>query len=302
MSNNKEFDVIIVGGSYAGLSAGMSLGRSLKQVLIIDSGLPCNRQTPHSQNFITQDGEKPIEIAKKAKLQVSRYQSIEFYQGIAEKGEILEKGFEITTQQGDKFTSSKLIFATGIRDIMPDISGFSECWGKSVIHCPYCHGYEHRNKKTGIFISNERAFHLTQLVNNLTDKLSILTSGVSIFNDEQLEKLGKHQIPIIEDQVIAFEHKHGQIKNIVFEGNKKVSFDTIYSSVPFEQHCNIPVDLGCELNEQGYIKVDGFQKTNIPGIYAIGDCSSPMRSVANAVAAGNFAGAMVNMELTEERF
>src|SRR5690606_28226163 len=141
---------IIIGGSYARLSAAMALGRSLRNVLIIDSGLPCNRQTPHSHNFITQDGEKPNVIAEKAKAQVLNYDTIKFYNGTAVSGSKIENGFVITTQTEEKFTAKKLIFATGIKDIMPDIKEFQACWGISVIHCPYCHGYEFRNQKTAI--------------------------------------------------------------------------------------------------------------------------------------------------------
>ena len=136
-----HFDVIIIGGSYSGLSAAMSLGRSLRQVLVIDSGLPCNKQTPHSHNFITQDGEKPAVISAKAKLQVDIYKTVQFFNGLAVKAFKKNKGFEITTESGDVFTSRKVLFATGVKDLLPEINGFAECWGISVLHCPYCHGY-----------------------------------------------------------------------------------------------------------------------------------------------------------------
>src|SRR5690606_5367312 len=131
MTNSKNFDVIIIGGSYAGLSAAMALGRALRNVLIIDSGLPCNRQAPHSHNFITQDGEKPNLLAEKAKKQVLNYNTVKFHNDLAINGTKTEDGFVITTQTGKEFIAQKLIFATGIRDIMPNIKGFSECWGIS---------------------------------------------------------------------------------------------------------------------------------------------------------------------------
>src|SRR5690606_20068845 len=113
MADNKSFEVIIVGGSYAGLSAAMALGRSLRHVLIIDSGLPCNRQTPHSHNFLTQDGKTPKEISTLAKKQVEKYKTVKFHNGRATGGLKSADGFEITTDTGDKFTAKKLIFATG---------------------------------------------------------------------------------------------------------------------------------------------------------------------------------------------
>ena len=168
MTDNKNFDVIIIGGSYAGLSSAMALGRSLRNVLIIDNGKPCNIQTPHSHNFLTQDGKTPKDISASAKKEVEKYETIKFYKGIAISGVKIENGFEITTATNDKFTAKKLIFATGIKDTMPNIKGFSECWGISIIHCPYCHGYEHRYQNTGIIANGQKAFHLASMVNNLT--------------------------------------------------------------------------------------------------------------------------------------
>ena len=280
----------------------MALGRSLKNTLIIDNGIPCNRQTPHSHNFITQDGEKPKVIAERAREQVAQYKSIEFLNAKAIKGKKLEGKFEIQTEEGDKIFAKKLIFATGIKDLLPEIKGFTACWGISVIHCPYCHGYEFKGKKTAIMIDNEKAFHIAQLVNNLTDNITILTSGKTYFSDVQLQKLQDNHIEIIDKEVLEIVHHLGNVNAVTFTDGSQVKFDAIYASVPFIQHSQIPQGLGCELNEQGYIKTDSFQMTNIEGVFACGDNTSPMRSVANAVAAGNLTGAMVNKILTEGNF
>lgn len=302
MEKDKFFDVIIIGGSYAGLSAAMTLGRSLKQTLIIDSGDPCNKKTPHSHNFLTQDGKAPNEISSLAKEQVKRYDSVHFFDGFASEGVKKDNQFEIKTESGHSFFGKKLIFASGIRDIMPDIKGFSECWGKTVIHCPYCHGYEFRKEKTGIFANGERAFHLASLVNNLTKDLTILTSGEASFSPEQLTKLKERHIAIEEREIAEIEHKNGQMENIVFKNGEKLDFTALYAAIPFEQHSQIPMHLGCELTEHGHIKTDSMQRTTVEGVYACGDNSSPMRSVANAVHFGNFTGAVVNKELTEAYF
>lgn len=302
MKETKIYDVIIIGGSYAGLSAAMALGRSLKNVLVIDSGMPCNRQTPRSHNFLTQDGNTPSEIANLAKYQVSEYKTVEFYSGLAIAGKILKTGFEVSTECGAVFTASKLIFATGIKDILPDIKGFSACWGISVIHCPYCHGYEFRHQKTGIIANGDRAIHLASLIHNLTDKLSILTGQKGQFQSEQMLKLNRNQIDVVETEIVEIVHESGYIKELIFVDGKKEKFDAVYAAVPFVQHSEIPVALGCELTEQGYIKIDNLQKTTIYGVYACGDSTEKMRSVAAAVNSGNIAGAMVNMELTQELF
>lgn len=297
-----QYDVIIVGGSYAGLSAAMSLGRSLRKVLVIDSGKPCNAQTPHSQNFLTQDGKTPKEISTIAREQVGKYKTVKFYEGFAVAGIKTENGFEITTEKGDKFSSKKLIVATGIMDEVPNIKGFKECWGISLIHCPYCHGYEFQNKKTGIIANGERGFHIASLVNNLTKDLTIFTRGKADFSEEQLQKLKRNNIQIIETDISEMKHKNGMVKSLILTDGKVLDFEAVYGAFPFIQHSNIPETLGCEMTEMGHIKIDQFQKTDVSGLLACGDNSSPMRSVATAVYQGNLAGAMANAELASENF
>jgi len=300
--DTKEFEVIIIGGSYAGLSAAMALGRSLRKTLIIDAGKPCNRQTPHSHNFLTQDGSTPKEISEVAKSQIAKYDSIKFYDGFAVSGKRSDKGFEITTSKGDTFAAKKLVFAAGIKDLMMDIKGFSECWGISVVHCPYCHGYEIKNKKTAIIANGERAFHLASLVHNLTKEITILTSGAKDFEENQLEKLKQNNIQVIEKKISAIEHQNGQLEKIFFKDGSHEKFECAYASIPFEQNSSIPNELGCKLTENGHIEVNFMQKTTEEGIFACGDTSSMMRSVATAVYAGNITGAMINNELTQENF
>lgn len=298
----KNFDVIIIGGSYSGLSAGMSLGRSLREVLIIDSGLPCNRQTPHSHNFITQDGETPAAISAKAKLQVDLYKTVQFYNGLAIKATKIENGFEIKTESGDLFTARKIVFATGVKDLLPEIKGFADCWGISVLHCPYCHGYEVKNEKTAIIANGEMGFEFSKLISNWTKDLRLCTNGKSELTLEQTEILKKNGVAIFEEEIDSFDHNSGYVSNIVFKNGEKIDVKAIYARVPFEQHCPLPKDLGCEINEQGYLKVDFMQKTTIPGIYASGDATTQMRSVALAVSTGSFAGAVINKELIDEDF
>ncbi|WP_090023618.1 NAD(P)/FAD-dependent oxidoreductase [Chryseobacterium oleae] len=298
----KSYDVIIIGGSYAGLSAGMSLGRSVRNVLIIDSGKPCNRQTPHSHNFITHDGKTPKEISDLAREQVAAYDTVQFHEGSVVKVGKTDEGFETEMLDGEKFKAKKLILASGVKDLMPNIPGFSECWGISVLHCPYCHGYEVRNEITGILSDGDMAYDFSKLVYNLTKDLFLFTNGPSVLSKEQKHKLAENNITLVEDEVENIEHENGNIRKIIFKTGKEISLKVLYAKIPFEQNINASGDLGCELTEQGFIKVDMMQKTNVPGVFACGDNVTMMRSVANAVAQGNFAGAVVNKELTEELF
>ncbi|MCK0147130.1 NAD(P)/FAD-dependent oxidoreductase [Arenibacter sp. F26102] len=302
MKKEQHFDIIIIGGSYSGLAAGMALGRALKRVLIIDSNTPCNRQTPYSHNFITNDGKTPAEIASVAKKQVATYPTVKFFNGLAVQGSGTNNAFKIQVASGETFTGDKLIFATGIKDIMPNIEGFSECWGISVLHCPYCHGYEVKNEVTGILGNGDYAFEFGKLISNWTPHLTIYTNGRSTLNAEQTAQLGAHNIKIVETEIERLEHQQGKLQNILFKNGSKAAVTAIYTKTPFEQHCTIPETMGCELNEEGYLKTDANLQTNIDGIYACGDNVSRLRTVANAVAMGTAAGMMVNKELVFERF
>jgi len=302
MTAHQKFEAIIIGGSYAGLSAAMALGRSLRNVLIIDSGLPCNRQTPFSHNFITQDGVKPALIAAKAKAEVLKYSTVQFFNGLATGAQKIENGFIITTQAGETFQTGKLIFATGIADSMPHIKGFAECWGISVVHCPYCHGYELKNKKTGILANGPRAVHLAALVNNLSSNITIFSMGKADFSPAEIARFERHHIQVIEKMISEIVQENGQLSKVIFNDGSSLDYDAMYAALPFTQHSGLPVALGCELTENGYIAIDGFQNTSVKGIYACGDNSAMMRSVANSVYSGNLAGAMVNKDLTDESF
>lgn len=295
------FDVIIIGGSYAGLSAAQSLGRALRRVLVIDSGKPCNRFPGHSHNFLTQDGRIPAEIAALGKAQVARYDTVTFHDGLAVSGTQNATGFEVKTQAGETFKAKKLIVASGLKDLMPPIKGFAECWGKSVIHCPYCHGYEVKDEKTAMLANGDQAMHYAQLLRNWTKDLTLLTNGPATLTEAQKTRLKLNGIALIETEVEALVHTSGQVKHVVFKDNSTLAVKAIYNRPDFEQHCKIPEQLGCELTEHGLLQVDLMQRTTVPGVYACGDSSS-MRAVAMAVGTGMTTGAMVNNDLCTEEF
>ncbi|MEI6190555.1 MAG: NAD(P)/FAD-dependent oxidoreductase [Chitinophagia bacterium] len=302
MPDQNTFDVIIVGGSYSGLAAAMALGRAVKKVVIIDSGKPCNRQTPFSHNFLTNDGRSPKQIAALAYLQVSRYETLKFFDGIAINGIKTHNGFEVMVNSGENFAAKKLIFATGIKDMLPGIDGLAACWGISVLHCPYCHGYEVKNEVTGILGNGDPGFDLARLISNWTNDLTLFTNGTSTLSPKQTAELVKHKIQIVEKEVKKLEHINGYLQNIIFTDGTTTSIRAIYDPVPFEQHCKIPVLLGCELTDEGYIKVDPFQETTVKGVFACGDNVTRMRTVANAVAMGTTAGMTVSKKMILEEF
>jgi len=294
------FDAVIIGGSYAGLSAAMALGRALRHVLVLDSGQPCNRQTPHSHNFLTQDGQTPAALAELARTQVLAYPTVQLRQDTAVQATGTNHDFTVTTAAGLTVRTRKLLFATGIRDLLPTLPGLAECWGISVIHCPYCHGYEYHHQPTGILANGDMAFEFSRLIRNWTDQLTIFTNGPATLQPAHREKLAALGVLVQETPVQRIMHQQGYLSQVELANGSAMPLTAVYARVPFEQHCLLPRDLGCAYTEGGYLQVDDFQKTSVPGIYAAGDATTMMRAVSGAVAAGGKAGAMLNHELIAE--
>lgn len=299
---NKHYEAVIIGGSFAGLSAAMSLGRSLRNTLIIDNGQPCNIQTPQSHNFLTQDGKPPLEILAVAKRQIEAYKTVENITDTAISISKNEDLFEINLQENGTIKAKKLILAWGLKDDTSKIEGLAACWGISVIHCPYCHGYEVKNEPTAIIANGNEAYEYIKLISNWTKKITLFTNGSSTLTEEQTQKIGSKGFEIIENEITNINHNAGKVLAIGLKNADDFKVSVIYYRTPFEQKSTIAAQLGCEIDEMGLIKVNDFQQTNIKGVYAAGDNTTPLRQVANAVARGSLAGVMVSRELIEESF
>jgi thioredoxin reductase len=301
MEQEKLYDVIVVGGSYSGLSAAMSLGRALRKTLILDSGEPCNKPTPHSHNFITNDGNTPAQIAGIAKEQVLHYPTVTFKSATVVNVSGSDMEFAVSTLDGDGFFARKILFTTGVKDNMLPIPGFAECWGKSVIHCPYCHGYEYKDEPTGILTNGDKAGEFGALIHNWTSKLTIFTNGPSTISQDDMQKLAAWKIPIVSLPISAINHADGQLHSVTLDDGSAYKLTALYARPGFKQHSHAPEQLGCAIKD-GYIVVDAMQKTSVKGIYAAGDNTMGLRSVAAAVAAGSKAGAIINHELIHDEF
>ena len=299
MSDQELFDVVVIGGSYAGLSAALALGRAIRRVLVLDSGQPCNRQTPYSHNFLTRDGSTPAELAAIARAQVLAYPTVQHRAEAATGVQGTDNQFQVTTASGTAVSARKLLFASGVRDLLPTLPGYAESWGISVIHCPYCHGYEYRGQPTGILMHGDMAVEQARLVRNWTDKLTIFTNGPATFEPAQQQQLAALSAIVVTTPVQKLAHQAGYLTHVVLADGRHLPLSALYARPPFVQHCTLPLALGCAHSEAGHITVDGFQKTSVPGIYAAGDATTPMRSVSTAVAAGTVAGAMLNRELLD---
>lgn len=303
MSAQKIYDVVIIGGSYAGLSAALALGRSLRHVLVIDNDNPCNKSAPEAHNFLTNDGVNPCEIRDKAKEQIKHYKTVVFANYTVTNVVKTENNhFKIVSENSKPVKCKKVLFATGITDTLPNIQGFKACWGISILHCPYCHGYEVANKKLGVLGNGDMGYEMAKTICHWAGDLTLFTNGASTLAPEEVLLLNKHNITVIENEITNIVHNNGYITEVQFEDTEPEKLDALFTQLPFVQQCDIPEKLGCEFTDNGFIKVSKTMETSIPGIYAAGDCLTLFRSVANAVAAGNKAGATINKQFISEVF
>lgn len=295
-----QYDAIIVGGSNAGLSAGMVLGRALRRVLILDNNQPCNRQTPHSHNFLTRDGETPAAIAAIAREQVLRYPSVALQTDKVVTAQAVAGGFQVTTERGEVLHGRKLLLATGVKDEMPAIPGFAECWGISVLHCPYCHGYEVQGQKLGLLANGATASDLAILIHHWSQDLVLFTNGPANLTTEQRAIIEARTVQLVETPIAELEHQNGQLHAVRTTDGASYPLPAIFARIPFRQHTDIAAQLGCAHTETGLIQATASGETNVPGVFVAGDNSTGMRQISMAISSGSVAAAFMNRELIQE--
>ena len=296
----KNFDTIIIGGSIAGLSAALTLCRSIKKVAIFDTANPCNYNVAQSYNFATNDGQNPAEIRRKTRLEIEKYNSAEFF--LDEVTSVLpaSTGFKVQTKSLGIFEATRILIATGLKDILPDIPGLSECWGKSVFSCPYCHGYEARNHTTAVYAKGDAAHDLSILLTNWSQDLVVVTNGKSELTPQQYQDLKRRNIQIVESPIVSVTHNEGNLSRINFSDGTYLEVPYMYASIPFEQKSTIAQNLNLKFTDSGHIEVDSVFHTSMPNVYAAGDCTAQQRALSVAAASGTTAGFTINQDFVDE--
>ncbi|MBI1279003.1 MAG: NAD(P)/FAD-dependent oxidoreductase [Anaerolineaceae bacterium] len=296
------FDTIIVGGSTAGLSAAIYLGRFRRKVLIVDSQKPANRFSHASHSFFTRDGMSPAELVAIGKEQLRPYETVTLQSG--EVTQVMPDGqyFTVTLADGSQHTARKILLATGLKDTLPPITGIDQFWGTSVFHCPYCDGWEQRDQPVAIINKGEGALHIAKLLRVLTADLVICSNGASEFTAEQRALLAKHDIRVIETPIESVKGSATQIEQIVFADGSTLARKAIFIAPITTPHSDFTRHLGCEVNQNGVVKIDWQGRTTVTGIYAAGDISFGARQLIFASSQGAFAAIGINMDLIGEDF
>lgn len=298
MPDSAHFEVLIIGGSYAGLSAAMALGRCRRAVLVLDAAQPRNRFTAHAHNLLLHDGDAPADLAARARQQLAAYPSITLLAAEATSAEKRADGtFLVSTAGHGNFTAGRLLLATGLRDELPPLSGFAECWGRSIIHCPFCHGYEVADQPTGLWLNGDLVSHMVPMLLNWTRQLTVFTNGPASFGEEIHQQLAAQNVALVETPIIALLHTGSQLDGLGLTDGRAWPLAVLYAGLPWQQASDLPAQLGCELAERNLLRIDDQYQTNVPGVYAAGDCCSMGHQLVQAMAAGNAAGVALSRQL-----
>jgi thioredoxin reductase len=298
------FDCAIIGGGPAGLNAALILGRARRNVMLFDNNNPRNAVTQESHGFITRDGIKPNEFREIAHREIGKYPSVKYANREVSSVIKNKQLFEMTTLENERYQSETIIISTGLKDVLPSIDNISDYYGKSLFHCPYCDGWELRDKPLVVIIGEQvQGFHFIQTIFNWSKDLVVCTNGETFQNSEQRGLLQNKRIKIIEYKIRNFVGKNGQMEKIIFEDGESVFREGGFVMPQLIQSSDFGKQLGCEYNSLGGIAIDSFGRTNVQGVYAAGDASviAPAQIII-AAAEGVRAAAGVNMDLTQKEF
>jgi thioredoxin reductase len=293
-------DVVIIGGSYAGLSAALALGRARRNVVLIDNANPCNKTVAQAQNFAGMHNPNPDRFRETALQEIAAYPTIQIVHGsvIAARQE-LDNTFSLATNDAH-YSSRKLLFASGVQDVMPDIVGFQECWGHSILHCPYCHGYEVVDKTFGIFGNAAFVETACLVLRQWSKNLIVFTNGDKNLSPETIAAMKNRGICIVNSEITKANHEDGQIKSITAATGATYKLDAVFIKPQMLQKCDHVEALGCKLNDNNLIEATEWGATNVHGIYAAGDCTNHVRTIAHAISSGNKTAIGINNELCAE--
>jgi thioredoxin reductase len=293
------FDAIIVGGGPAGLSAALMLGRCRRRVLVCDSGRYRNASTKAVHGFLTRDGTAPAELLAMARSQLAPY-DVELRMCLV-TGARREGGhFVVRLEDGTEFRGRKLLLATGMVDRLPAIDGLEPLYGKSVHHCPYCDAWEHRDQPLAAYGRGRRARGLAMSLKTWSKDVVLCTDGPAGLRPGERAELEALRIPVFPARIVRLEGDRGMLRRIVFAGGASLNRSALFFNTGQRQHCDLANQFGCELTARGVVRTDRFERSSVPGLFAVGDCSRNVQFVAVAAAQGTIAAEAMNAELQAE--
>ncbi len=303
-----DYDVIIVGASFAGQSAAIQLARARLRLLVVDAKRPRNRFASSSHGFLGQDGRPPATIIADAAKQLEKYETVDLLEGSATSAAPCPGGFALSLKNAPDVTARRLILATGVQDILPELPGLRERWGVSVLHCPYCHGYELNKQPVGVLARNEAiAMHQAMLLPDW-GPTTLFTQGAFTLSADQEAALTARGVSIEQAPVAALLGEGPALEAVRLADGRSIPLAGLFLAPQTRLASDLAQRLDCAIKEGPLgplINVNERQQTSIPGVFAAGDAASPMANAALAAASGVLAAVGAHHSLIhglEEKF
>jgi thioredoxin reductase len=291
------FDVIIAGGGPAGLSAALMLGRCRRRVLLVDAGEPRNRHSRALHAYLTRDGIAPLDFIARGRDEVDAYATQR------RPGRVVSacrsgdgRIFDVTLADGTREQCRYLLLATGVTDEVPDVGGLRACYGRTVFHCPYCDGWEWRERRLGALAAGVSGAKLALSLKTWSGDVALFLNGGRL-ERRWRERLARNRIAIHSAAIVRLDHEDGELRGVTLSGNRSVACDALFFSMPQRSQSPLAVDLGCACNSKGTVETGRLCETNVPGVFVAGDASHDAQYVAVAVAEGLKAALAINQAM-----
>jgi thioredoxin reductase len=304
-TRNDDYDVVVVGGGAAGLSAALVLGRARRRVAVIDSGHPRNAPAAHMQGFLGSDGLPPSELLAKGREEIARY-GVNVICGTVDSVAAVGGGghlFVVALNDGSAVRARRVLVTTGLRDEIPDVPGVRERWGRDLLHCPYCHGYEVRDEPIGVLagdaVSIDEAIAHAHLLRQWSPDVVLFSNGATLTAD-QCEQLVARAVGVVEARVVELVVQQNRLTGVALDDGRVVPRTAVFVRPRLVPNDTLLVDLGCATRDNGWVAVDATGATSVPGVWAAGNAVNPRAQVITAAGEGSAAAIAINTDLVDE--
>jgi thioredoxin reductase len=290
------YDVVVIGGGAAGLSAALVLGRARRKVAVVDSGTPRNAPAAHMHGYLSRDGAPPAELLATGRAEAASY-GVEL---IAGRVATVGRGFSVTLDDGNVLEARRLLIATGATDHFPALPGLHDRWGKDVLHCPYCHGWEVRDEPLGVLGTNSDSLEHAHLIRQWSSDLVFFTHTYDLTNAER-EQLVARGIRVVDGEVRGLAVEDGCLRGVILGDGRTIERSALFVRPDMRPRLDhFLAGLGCETDELGFVRVDHSGRTSVAGVWAAGNVANPRAQVITAAGEGSTAAISINADLVQE--
>ena len=297
--NQSQYDVAIIGGGAAGLSAALVLARARRGVLVVDAGAPRNAPAAHMHGYLSRDGLPPAELLASGREEVRRYGAEIIDGSVTELVPNGRTGFWVLLADGRRISTRRVLVTTGLRDELPHVPGLRERWARDVLHCPYCHGHEVRDRRLGVIGGNPGAVRYAQIVRQWTHDLVYFTPPGTLTNTERSQLVAR-AVGVVEGTIEQLVVDDDRLRGVQLADGCVVPRDALFVPPRFLPHSDLLVGLGCDVDDDGWVATDPTGLTSVRGVWAAGNVVDPRAQVITAAGAGSTAAIALNADLVDD--